>query len=225
MQVHQPVQPSPAAGQRAPRLSGESTLGSIRPAELAGHWLVLISFPAGDAHACAGELVSFAARRAELNALNCRVVALSSGTVDAHKAWCARLQAQHEIPIDIPVIADRDGSIARAFGMVHAASGEPSLRHSLYLIDPQGVIRALMYDMCDGSRSVSEVLHRLRSLAVSDAMDKVAVRNWETAPHGDDAMHDATSRTIIEHPEFGCVEWYDYARPEPAVHRSRIDAA
>ena len=69
--------------------------------------------------------------------------------------------------IPFPIIADDMGKLAEKLGMVHPSKGTNTVR-AVFIIDPQGVIRLMIYYPQEVGRQVDEVLRALKALKISD---------------------------------------------------------
>lgn len=67
--------------------------------------------------------------------------------------------------------------VARLYGMIHDASATTAAVRSVFFIDPDGYIRAMVHYPMNVGRSVEEILRVLTALQVSD-------RNLVATPEG-----------------------------------------
>lgn len=78
----------PLIGDKAPAFEAETTQGKIRfPQDFKGKWVILFSHPSDFTAICTSEFVLFGAMQQEFEALGCRLVGLSVGTLSSHIAW------------------------------------------------------------------------------------------------------------------------------------------
>ncbi len=165
----------PLIGDRAPEFQAQSTRGIIQfPKDYAGKWVVLFSHPADYTPVCTTEFVAFAKRFDQFQKLNTELVGLSIDQVFSHMKWTEWIDEKLHVKIPFPIIADNTGKIAEKFGMLHAeASGSQTVR-AVYVIDPQGVIRAMIYYPMSVGRNMDEILRLVQALQTSER-EKVAL--------------------------------------------------
>ncbi|MBI4281056.1 redoxin domain-containing protein [Candidatus Uhrbacteria bacterium] len=131
----------------------------IRLSDYRGKWLVLIFYPADFTFICPTELSEMADHYPEFQKLEAEVLSVSTDTVFVHKAW--HDQSESIKKIAFPMVADPTGQLCRAFGTYLEAEGL-SLRGS-FIVDPDGVLRAMeMHDNSIG-RSAKELLRKLQA--------------------------------------------------------------
>ncbi|MFQ6130047.1 MAG: peroxiredoxin [Candidatus Hadarchaeaceae archaeon] len=131
----------------------------IRLSEYRGKWLVIVFYPADFTFVCPTELEEIAENFEEFKKAGAEVLSVSTDTVFVHKAW-------HDISpaikkIKFPMLADPIGKLCRAFGTYHEDAGI-SWR-ATFIIDPDGVLKAMeMHDNSIG-RSAKEILRKLQA--------------------------------------------------------------
>jgi peroxiredoxin 2/4 len=82
-----------------------------------------------------------------------------------------------KVEIPFPIIADDMRSVAMQFGMVHPGKAT-NIVLAVFLIDPEGKVRLMLYYPQEIGRQIDEVLRALKALQISDA-NKVAIpENW-----------------------------------------------
>jgi NADH-dependent peroxiredoxin subunit C len=151
--------------------------GELRHVDLrdrAARWLVLLSYPADFTFICPTELVAFAERAAEFDALGAEVMSVSTDSVFAHKAWhdSSPLVGQ----VSFAMLADPTAALCRALGVYLEEEGV-ALRGT-FIADPDGVVRALeLHDNSIG-RDASETLRKLQ------AAQHVREHNGDVCPAG-----------------------------------------
>jgi len=208
----------PRLNRPAPYFEGRSTHGLLRLSDFAGKWLVFFAHPADFTPVCSSEFVSFARHAAEFEALNCRLLGLSVDSVYAHLAWRESLRDHFNVTIDFPIMEDIGLAISRRYGMVQPREdGEGEVR-ALFVIDPGGVLRAMLYYPASTGRSVSEVIRLVQALQTADRLHVVTPEGWrageETVEPAPDSVTALEARRGLG---YGCVDWYYYKRPGTAV--------
>jgi peroxiredoxin (alkyl hydroperoxide reductase subunit C) len=148
----------------------------IRLSDYRGRWLVLVFYPADFTFICPTEIEEFAESYDEFRNLDAEVISISTDTVYVHKAWYDISPAIRKVRF--PMAADPAGKVCRAFGTLIEDEGV-SLR-ATFIIDPDGVVRAIeMHDNSIG-RSVKEILRKLKAAKyVREHPGEVCPASWE----------------------------------------------
>ncbi|PUA34152.1 MAG: peroxiredoxin [Candidatus Terraquivivens tikiterensis] len=154
----------------------EEDIKTIKLSDYRGKWLVLVFYPADFTFICPTELEEIAEHYEEFKAQGAEVLSISTDTVYVHKAW-------HDVSpaikkVRFPMVADPAGKLCRAFGTYIEGAGI-SLRGS-FIIDPDGVLRALeMHDNSIG-RSAKELLRKLQAAKyVREHPGEVCPASWQ----------------------------------------------
>ena len=168
----------PLLGEEMPNLTVQTTLGVKNiPGDYKGKWIVLFSHPGDFTPVCTTEFVAFAKRNDEFKKLNAELVGLSVDQVFSHIKWVDWIKDNLNVEIPFPVIADEMGNVASKLGMLHPGKGTNTVR-AVFLIDPDGKIRLMIYYPQEIGRQVDEVLRSLKALQISDAQKVAMPENW-----------------------------------------------
>lgn len=162
----------------APDFEARATTGPVRLADFRGQWLVFFSHPADFTPVCTSEFVKFQQLLEAFEARNAALLGLSVDSLYAHIAWISDIEQRFGVRIGFPIIEDISMSVARAYGMIHDASTSTATVRSLFIIDPQGVVRAAVHYPMNVGRSVDEVLRVLSALQESDANEVSTPEGW-----------------------------------------------
>ncbi len=182
----------PLIGDRAPEFVAETTDGTVNfPADYRGKWVILFSHPSDFTSVCTSEFMTFQAMIPEFRELNADVIGLSIGTVSSHLAWLRDIQTDVEfrgwknMEITFPVIADMKMEIAKKYGMLHAAASDTMAVRAVFVIDPAGIIRTILYYPASLGRNFAEIKRILMGLQMTDAFGYSAPADWVP---GDDVL-------------------------------------
>jgi len=168
----------PLLGEKMPDLQVQTTMGMKNiPGDYKGKWLVLFSHPADFTPVCTTEFVAFAKRNDEFKKLNAELVGLSIDQVFSHIKWVEWIKEKIGVVIPFPIIADDMGAVAAKFGMVHPGKATNTVR-AVFIIDPEGIIRLMVYYPQEIGRQIDEVLRALRALQISDKNKVAMPENW-----------------------------------------------
>lgn len=69
--------------------------------------------------------------------------------------------------------------MANAYGMVQPGASDTSAVRATFVIDPQGILRAMIYYPMSNGRSIDEVLRLVKSLQTSDAHGVATPEAWQ----------------------------------------------
>jgi peroxiredoxin (alkyl hydroperoxide reductase subunit C) len=168
----------PLLGEKLPELEVQTTKGIINLSkDYKGKWIVLFSHPADFTPVCTTEFVAFAKRNEEFKKLNAELVGLSIDQVFSHIKWVQWIKEKIGVEIPFPVIADDMGKVASKLGMIHPGKGTNTVR-AVFLIDPEGTIRLMIYYPQEVGRQIDEVLRALRALQIADKNKVAMPENW-----------------------------------------------
>ena len=149
---------------------------NIKLSDYNGKWLVLLFYPADFTFICPTELQEAAELYSQLQDESAEILCVSTDTVFVHKAWHDESKAISKIKY--PMVADPTGKLCKAFGTYIEDEGL-SLRGS-FIIDPDGVLKAM--DVHDNSigRSGAEILRKLQaSKFVREHNGEVCPASWK----------------------------------------------
>ena len=172
------VLPSAGIDDLAPDFEARTTLGRVKLSDYRGRWLVFFSHPADFTPVCTSEFLAFEKAKPAFDALNCDLLGLSVDSLYAHIAWVKDIEARFGTKITFPIIEDISMAISRAYGMIHDASVTTAAVRSVFFIDPDGYIRALIHYPMNVGRSIAEVQRVLSALQQSDTCRIATPEGW-----------------------------------------------
>lgn len=209
-------------GESAPSFVAESTQGQIRfPEDFGNKWVILFSHPGDFTAVCTSEILLFGAMQEEFEALNCRLIGLSVGSVSSHIAWLRSIEQNIEfkghsrVRVNFPLVADASMEIARKYGMIAPRVHSTATVRSVFFIDPDAKIRAIVTYPMQLGRNFSELKRILVGLQTIDHHKVALPADWYA---GDDiivpapATYDGSSR---EMEGMTCYDWYFCTKPLP----------
>jgi len=168
----------PLLGEKVPSFTAKTTHGVINfPDDFKGKWVVLFSHPADFTPVCTTEFVAFQKRYEEFQKLNVQLIGLSIDQVFSHIKWVEWIKEKLGVEIKFPIIADDTGEIAKKYGMIHPGKGTNTVR-AVFIIDPNGVLRAVLYYPQEVGRNMDEILRLVKALQTSDKYGVALPANW-----------------------------------------------
>ncbi len=169
----------PRLNEPAPDFAAVTTEGQRRLEDYAGKWLVLFSHPADFTPVCTTEFMAFARAFPRFQALGCELLGLSIDSKFAHIAWVRNIREKFGVEIPFPIIEDLSMRVAHAYGMIQPGASDTSAVRATFVIDPDGILRAMIYYPMTNGRSIEEILRLLSALQTS-ALHKVATpEGWK----------------------------------------------
>jgi len=168
----------PLLGEKIPGFEVQTTAGKIKfPEDYKGKWVILFSHPADFTPVCTTEFVAFQKRYEEFKKLNTELIGLSIDQVFSHIKWKEWIKENLQVDIEFPIIADDRGEVANLLGMIHPGKGTNTVR-AVFIIDPEGVLRAMLYYPQELGRNIDEILRMVRGLQISDRNEVAIPANW-----------------------------------------------
>jgi peroxiredoxin (alkyl hydroperoxide reductase subunit C) len=139
---------------------------------------VLFSHPADFTPVCTTEFIAFARAADRFAARNAELLGLSIDSLFSHLAWVRNIEEKFGVVIPFPIIEDLKMEVAGAYGMVHPGAADTQAVRATFLIDPKGVLRAMVYYPMSNGRSVDEILRLLVALQTSDEHGVATPEGW-----------------------------------------------
>jgi len=168
----------PFIGDRFPAMTVQTTHGTMElPDAFRGSWLILFSHPGDFTPVCTTEFVAFERLKPEFEKRNAKLLGLSVDLVFAHIKWTEWIRDRLGVQITFPIIADSLGRAAARLGMIHPETGTQTVR-SVYIIDPEGIIRLMLTYPDSVGRNIHEILRALAALQTADANQAATPANW-----------------------------------------------
>jgi peroxiredoxin (alkyl hydroperoxide reductase subunit C) len=169
----------PRLNEPAPDFTAVSTHGPIKLSDFRGKWVVLFSHPADFTPVCTTELTEFARRQEEFKKLNTQLIGLSIDSVYSHIAWIRNMEQHFNVKVEYPLIADLDAKVAQLFGMIHPGASTTAAVRCVFVIDDEGVVRAMIYYPLTNGRSVSEIMRILTALQLNKTKGVATPEGWK----------------------------------------------
>jgi peroxiredoxin (alkyl hydroperoxide reductase subunit C) len=175
----------PRIGDRAPAFKAVTTQGEIDfPAQYSGSWVILFSHPADFTPVCTSEFMTFAAREDQFASVNCKLVGLSVDGLYSHIAWLRTIKDRIEykgmknVEVTFPLIEDITMTVARTYGMIQPGESTTKAVRAVFVIDPKGIIRAIIYYPLSLGRNFDELYRVIVALQTADTFSVATPADW-----------------------------------------------
>ncbi len=209
MENQAPVASFPRLNEAAPAFKANTTHGVKSLEDYRGKWLILFSHPADFTPVCTTEFIAFAKAAPKFAQMNCDLLGLSIDSLFSHLAWTLNIKEKFGVEIPFPIIDDIKMDVASAYGMVHPGAADTQAVRATFIIDPEGILRAMVYYPMSNGRSIDEFVRLLTALQTSD---KHGVATPEAWVPGQDVIipPPKTSEAADNRPNEGynTVDWY-----------------
>ncbi|MFM8391206.1 MAG: alkyl hydroperoxide reductase subunit C [Methylophilaceae bacterium] len=131
----------------------------VTDADLRGKWSAVVFYPADFTFVCPTGLGDLADMYGEFQKIGLEIYAVSTDTHFTHKAWHDASDTIKKIKY--PMIGDPTGTITRNFGVMIEEEGL-ALRGT-FLINPEGVIKAMEVNDLGIGRSAADLLRKAQA--------------------------------------------------------------
>lgn len=208
--VNTPVSTMPSLNEAAPAFEAPTTHGVKKLEDYRGKWLVLFSHPADFTPVCTTEFMAFAERHEEFQRENCELIGLSIDSHYSHVAWVRNIKEKFGVDIKFPIIADLSMQVARAYGMIQPGASDTSAVRATFVIDPEGILQAMVYYPMTNGRSIDEILRLVKALQTSEAHGVATPEAWQPGDRvivPPPASVEAAEERMTND-EYECSDWY-----------------
>jgi len=209
----------PRIGDKAPEFRAVTTQGSINfPVDYRGSWVILFSHPADFTPVCTSEFMTFATMEKQFNDVNCKLVGLSIDGLYSHIAWLRTIKEKIEykgmkdVEVTFPLIEDITMEVATKYGMIMPGESSTKAVRAVFVIDPIGVIRTIIYYPLSLGRNFDELLRVVIALQTADEFSVATPADWRP---GDDVIVPtagscgvAKARMDAHEDDTKCYDWF-----------------
>lgn len=155
---------------------GRDEIVKVSHDDFSGNWLVLFFYPADFTFVCPTELLDLNRHLEEFKKLRAEIITISTDTVYTHKAWIEMEELLKGFKYHMA--ADHNGKLSKELGIYNEESG--MAQRAVFIIDPDGILRASEIVSDAIARTASEILRKLKALDfVRNNPGKVCPASWE----------------------------------------------
>lgn len=217
----------PRIGDPAPSFTATTTQGEINfPSDYIGKWVILFSHPADFTPVCTSEFITFASLQQEFAAYNTRLVGLSVDGLYSHIAWLRTIKdkitfrGMKDVDVTFPLIEDITMSVAQKYGMIMPGEDSTKAVRAVFVIDPKGIVRTIIYYPLSLGRNFDELLRVVKALQTADHFEVATPADWRPGdpvivpPAGSCGV--AADRMASHDTDVECADWFFCTRKLPA---------
>jgi alkyl hydroperoxide reductase subunit AhpC len=173
-------------GSIAPDFEQDSTAGKLHFHEwLGGGWAVLFSHPKDFTPVCTTELGRAANLKSEFEKRGVKMLAVSVDSVADHQKWIRDIDETQNSKLEYPILADSDRKVAKLYDMIHPEANDTLTVRSVFIIDDNKKIRAMITYPASTGRNFNEILRVIDSLQLTDNYKVATPADWKD---GDDVV-------------------------------------
>ena len=181
----------PLIGDKAPAFQALTTNGTVNfPEDYKGKWVLFFSHPSDFTPVCTTEFMTMASMKEEFSQMNVELLGLSVDSLYSHIAWIRKIEelewnGMKNVKIDFPVIADLNTKVSTLYGMLQPNVSSTQAVRAVFIIDPEGIIRSIVYYPLTTGRNFDEIKRMIQALQKSDETHNSTPANWRP---GDDLI-------------------------------------
>lgn len=214
----------PLLGDKAPAFEATTTQGQIHfPEDYEGKWVILFSHPADFTPVCTTEFMTFGTLMDEFKSLNVELIGLSVDSIYSHIAWLRKIQeiewkGMKNVKVEFPLIEDIRMEVAKKYGMIQPGQSNTQAVRAVFIIDPKGIIRTILYYPLSTGRNFDEIKRIILALQKADSEACATPADWRP---GDDVIVPtagscgvAKERMENQSDDQYCIDWFMCFRRE-----------
>ncbi|MBN1632995.1 MAG: peroxiredoxin [Ignavibacteria bacterium] len=212
----------PRIAEKAPEFKAVTTQGEINfPEDYKGSWVILFSHPADFTPVCTSEFMTFATMEDQFAKANCKLVGLSVDGLYSHIAWLRTIKEKIEykgmkdVEVKFPLIEDITMEVATKYGMIQPGESNTKAVRAVFIIDPKGIIRTIIYYPLSLGRNFDELYRALIALQTADEFGIATPADWRP---GDEVIVPTagscgTAKERMESKDMKCYDWFFCTKP------------
>jgi peroxiredoxin (alkyl hydroperoxide reductase subunit C) len=170
----------PRIGDQSPDFEAVTTIGNLKFSDYnKGSWVVFFSHPADFTPVCTTEMMGFAKEKEFFESHHAKLMGLSIDSIHSHIAWVNAVQEKTGVLFEFPIVADISMSVSKLYGMLQPGESETAAVRAVFIIDPEGKVRLIMYYPLNVGRNMEEIKRSLIALQISDENKCAMPLDWK----------------------------------------------
>ena len=123
-------------------------------------------------------MIAFTRAHTYFKNMNTELLGLSVDSNSSHLAWMYDIYCRTGIKISFPIIADRNGEIARKYGMISNDISNTQTVRNVFIIDDKGIVRTILVYPMNVGRFIPEIIRIVQALQMADCSKGSTAANW-----------------------------------------------
>ena len=176
--------------------------------------------------------MTFASMQDDFAKLNTKLVGLSIDGLFSHIAWLRTIKEKitfrdmKDVEVTFPLIEDISMNVARTYGMIMPGEDTTKAVRAVFVVDPRGIIRAMIYYPLSLGRNFDELHRVIIALQTADALSVATPADWRPGepvivpPPG--SCGTAKDRMDGHQDGVTCVDWFFCTKE---LTEEQVDAA
>ncbi|SNY19476.1 AhpC/TSA family protein [Orenia metallireducens] len=141
--------------------------------------------------------------------MNTALIGLSIDSVYSHIGWVRSIEELFGVKVPFPIIDDLGFKVANKYGMIQSGVSDTSAVRAVFIIDPEQIIRAIVYYPPQVGRNTNELLRLIKALQTADKYNVATPANWRSG----DPVIVPPPKTTKEAEQrlkqgYDCKDWY-----------------
>jgi alkyl hydroperoxide reductase subunit AhpC len=105
-------------------------------------------------------------------------MALSIDPIEDHHGWAPDIGEVTGTPLNFPIVADPDRKVAELYDMIHPGAGDTSTVRSVFIVDPDNVLRLILTYPKSVGRNFDEIVRVIDALQATDKDPIATPADW-----------------------------------------------
>ncbi len=123
-------------------------------------------------------MIAFTRAHTYFKEINTELLGLSVDSNSSHLAWVYDIYCRTGIKVSFPIIADRNGQIARKYGMIANDISNTETVRNVFIIDDKGIVRTILVYPMNVGRFIPEIIRIVQALQMADCSKGSTAANW-----------------------------------------------
>lgn len=103
---------------------------------------------------------------------------LSVDSNPSHLAWIYEIFCKTGIIVPFPIIADRNATIARKYGMISSDISNTETVRNVFVIDDKGIVKVILVYPMNIGRFIPEIIRIVQALQMAECSNASTPANW-----------------------------------------------
>ena len=123
-------------------------------------------------------MIAFTKAHPYFKQMNTELLGLSVDSNPSHLAWMYDIYCTTGVKVSFPIISDRNGQIARRYGMISNDISNTETVRNVFIIDDKGIIRTILIYPLNVGRFIPEIIRIVQALQMADCSKGSTPANW-----------------------------------------------